>query len=81
MSSPQEAEVDLTCSRLQSELYRTYGLPDDRSFLDEYPVPLVSGAYQALRLCSFLSSPTISTVTSGVSKVAVSPRRVLILEF
>ncbi|KAJ9090654.1 hypothetical protein QFC19_009512 [Naganishia cerealis] len=47
VSSPQEAEVDLTCSRLQSELY-------------------LSGAYQALRLCSFLSTPTVSTVTSGI---------------
>ncbi|GHJ89807.1 hypothetical protein NliqN6_6209 [Naganishia liquefaciens] len=47
VSSPEEAEADLTCSRLQSELF-------------------LSGAYQALRLCSFLSSPTVSTVTAGI---------------
>jgi hypothetical protein len=28
ISSPQEAEVDLTCSRLQSELYRTCGFDE-----------------------------------------------------
>ncbi len=44
-ASLKKEEIDLTCSRLQSELY-------------------LSGAYQALRLCSFLSSPTIATLTS-----------------
>jgi hypothetical protein len=61
-------EDDLTCSRMQSELYCEH----DRSQIKlctNAALPTVSGAYQALRLCSFMSSPTISTITSEASSV------------
>ena len=57
---PPRDPRDLTSSRLQSELYR-----ESRSKCSL--TRTVSGAYQALRLCSFMSNPTITTIQSQVS--------------
>jgi hypothetical protein len=63
-------DEDLTCSRMQSELYRkTQRFVNPNRILSS--LFSVSGAYQALRLCSFMSSPTISTITSEVRSIFV----------
>ncbi len=49
---------DLTSSRLNSELYRM-----SVGFI---ALTAVSAAFQALRLCSYLSSPTLHTIQSQV---------------
>lgn len=60
---PDRDPKDLTSSRLQSELYCKLSMTDWKwDGADE----TVSAAYQALRLCSFMSNPTICTIQAQV---------------
>ncbi len=64
----EEAE-DITTSRLQSELYREHSSSFSTcnpllTFVSSHLT--VSGAYHALRLCSFFSSPTLATVQAQI---------------
>lgn len=54
-ASRPDTSKDLTSSRLQSELYC-------ESHQRRAGLMAVSAAYQALRLCSFLSNPTMYTI-------------------
>jgi hypothetical protein len=60
---PPRDPKDLTSSRLQSELYCRSPYPGS-----SYSLALiaVSGAYQALRLCSFMSNPSVHTIQAQV---------------